>query len=427
MKVLLLAAGRSKRMKPIEDKNFLSFVGKPLIQHQLELLRASGLSDVVVVGGAHNMGRIKDLGLELNMNVEVIEQEDLEMGMAGAVLAAKNLLTGPVLIFSSNDVVEVSAFESVLNATGADSYLLGYKVNKYFPGGYLEVGNDGFISNIVEKPGAGNEPSDLVNLVVHRHDDTAGLISALEKVESDKDDIYEVALASMIKDGAKFKAVEYEGFWQAIKFPWHVLPIFKYYFEKAEKGVSDGAKVANGAVINGEVIIEEGAKIFDGAVVNGPCYIGKNAVIATNSLVRESNIGEGCVIGFSTEVARSYLGSDVWTHSNYIGDSVIENNVSFGAGTVTGNLRLDEANVMIDGVDSGINKFGAVIGSNVRVGVNSSLMPGVKIGAGSFIGAGIVIAENIEEQSFVRGNWELKISKNKQSVDNDRENFKNKL
>ena len=51
MKVLLLAAGRSKRMKPIEDKNFLSFIGKPLIQHQLELIKSAGLNDVVIVGG----------------------------------------------------------------------------------------------------------------------------------------------------------------------------------------------------------------------------------------------------------------------------------------------------------------------------------------------------------------------------------------
>ena len=67
-------------MKPIEDKNFLNFVGKPLIQHQLELLRESGLDDVVVVGGDHNLERIKTLGQELKMNVQVVEQEDLDLG-----------------------------------------------------------------------------------------------------------------------------------------------------------------------------------------------------------------------------------------------------------------------------------------------------------------------------------------------------------
>lgn len=430
-----MAAGRSKRMKPIEDKNFLNFAGKPLIQHQLELLHESGLDDVVVVGGEHNMEKIRELGENLKMSVSVIEQEDLDLGMCGAILSAKNLLADePVVIFSSNDVVEKSAFESIKKAYeegDASGYLLGYKVSQYFPGGYLETDSNGFISNIVEKPGEGNEPSDLVNLVVHMHKDPQKLISYLEKTGSDNDDKYEVALAEMMRDGVKFKAVEYDGFWHPVKFPWHVQKVFEYYFDKADKFVSDKAQIAQGAVVKGDVIIEEGVKIFEGAIVNGPCYIGKNTVIANNALVRGSNIGADCVIGFSTEVARSYLGSCVWTHSNYIGDSVIENNVSFGAGTVIGNLRLDECEISIDcdgnKFGTGGNKFGAIIGSDVRVGVNTSFMPGVKVGKGSFVGAGIVIAKNIPKKSFVRGVFELKISENKCGVHGGREEFKKKL
>lgn len=421
-------------MKPIEDKNFLNFVGKPLIQHQLELLHESGLDEVVVVGGNHNLDRIKALGSELKMNIQVVEQEDLELGMAGAVLAAKHLLDGPVVVLSSNDIVDKSAFEMILDAAKSDdaeSFILGKKVDEYFPGGYLEISSDGFIKNIVEKPAPGTEPSDMINLVVHLHKNPEKLIACLEKTESKNDDRYEMALGTMIAEGCRMRAIGYNGFWQAIKFPWHVVPVFKYFFSRAEKRISKSAEVSKNAVINNEVIIEDGVKIFDGAVINGPCYLGKGSVVATNSLVRESNIGENCVIGFSTEVARSYLGNDVWTHSNYIGDSVIENNVSFGAGAVTGNLRLDEKNVQVDydgkKFDTKTNKFGAVIGSNVRVGVNTSLMPGVKIGGDSFIGAGIVVAENVPEKSFVRGSWELKISENKQSIDSDRKDFKKKL
>ncbi len=430
-----MAAGRSKRMKPIEDKNFLNFAGKPLIQHQLELLHESGLDDVIVVGGEHNMKKIEALGESLHMRVSVIEQEDLSLGMCGAVLSAKNLLSDePVIIFSSNDVVEKSAFESIKKESEkgeAFGYLLGYKVSEYFPGGYLETDSNGFISNIIEKPGEGNEPGNLVNLVVHMHKDPQKLVSYLEKTESENDDKYEVALAEMMRDGIKFKAVEYAGAWHPVKFPWHVQKVFKYYFDKAEKFVSDKAHISPGAIIKEDVIIEEGVKIFEGAIVNGPCYIGRNSVIANNALVRESNVGADCVIGFSTEVARSYLGSGVWTHSNYIGDSVIENNVSFGAGTVTGNLRLDECDVLVDcdgnKLSTGGNKFGAIIGSDVRIGINTSLMPGVKIGRGSFVGAGIVIGENIPPKSFVRGCFELKISENKCDVSEDREEFKKKL
>jgi UDP-N-acetylglucosamine diphosphorylase / glucose-1-phosphate thymidylyltransferase / UDP-N-acetylgalactosamine diphosphorylase / glucosamine-1-phosphate N-acetyltransferase / galactosamine-1-phosphate N-acetyltransferase len=421
MKAIILAAGRSKRMKPISDKNFLNFVGKPLIVHQLESLRAAGFEEIIVVGGAHNMAQFEKLRREIDF--ELVEQEDLDAGMCGAVLSSREKIgDGPVLIFSSNDVVDESAFELIKKASEgeADSYILGKKVDEYFPGGYLDIDDNGLIRGIVEKPGEGNEPSDIINLVLHLHKNPKKLIEKLEQVSSESDDLYEKAMDELIKEGAKFEAVPYEGFWQAIKFPWHVQKVFDYYFGKAEKGVSDEASVADSACVQGEVIIEKGAKIFAGACVNGPAYIGKGAVIGNNALVREASVGENSVIGFGTEVARSFLGNDVWTHSNYVGDSVIGNNVSFGAGAVTGNLRLDEENVHVrhgEGkLDTGSNKFGLICGDNVRFGINASLMPGVKVGADSFVGAGVILAEDVPDGSFVRAKVELKISKNKGKV-----------
>ncbi len=420
MKVLLLAAGRSKRMNPIKDKNFLNFLGKPLIVHQLESLISGGFKEIIVVGGKHNLDKISDVSKNLPATISVVEQKDLELGMCGAILAAKEAIgEDSVLVVSSNDIVEENAFKLVKKAAegeDAESYLLGMKVSRYFPGGYLEIDADGFIKNIVEKPGEGNEPSDLVNLVVHLHKNPQNLIEHLEKVKSQKDDLYEVALSEMMANGVKFRAVSYEGFWQPIKYPWHVHNVFMHLFSKAEKRISTSAKIAKSAVINGEVIIGDNVKIFDGAVINGPCYIGDNCVVATNALVRESHVGNDCVIGYITEVARSFLGDSVWFHSNYIGDSVIGDNVSFGAGCVTGNLRLDEKNVTVDydgeKIDSQTNKLGAIIGDNVRVGVNTSIMPGARIGGGSFIGGGIVVSKNIPEKSFARGEFELKISEN---------------
>ncbi|MCK9186455.1 sugar phosphate nucleotidyltransferase [Candidatus Gracilibacteria bacterium] len=436
MKVLLLGAGRSKRMKPITDKNFLNFLGEPLIEHQLKLIKNAGLDEVVIVGGKHNLEELNLCGKHLGMEVSVVEQKDLDAGMCGAILAAKNKIgSESVLIFSSNDVVEKSAFESVINAfekDDAEGYLLGKVVHEYFPGGYLEISENGFIKNIIEKPEQGKEPSNLVNLVVHVHKDFAKLVSYLEKAKSDSDDLYEVALANMINDGIKMKAVKYDGFWQPIKFPWHVNKVFKFFFDNAKKIIAKSAQISKNAVIKGDVIIGENVKILEGAVVNGPVYIGDNSIIATNALVRESNIGKNCVIGFSTEVARSFLGDDVWTHSNYIGDSVIGNNVSFGAGTVTGNLRLDEGEISVNSDDkktpTGENKLGMITGDNIRIGINNSFMPGVKIGSDTFIGAGLVIAENIPEKSFVRGEIKLKISENKVDISKiDRGEMKKKI
>ena len=430
MKVVVLAAGRSKRMQPVPDKNFLNFCGQPLIWHQLGALSKESFEDFILIGGKHNLDQLAELGEKFRkvvnsaLKFQVVEQKDLEAGMAGAVLSLKKVVKDePILLVSSNDIVEPAAYQAILKAStdeAFDGFLIGKKVKEYFPGGYLEVDAKGQIKSIVEKPGEGKEPSDMINLVVHFHRDAAKLIQYLEKVSSKRDDRYEVALDEMMQAGVKFKAVKYDGFWQAIKFPWHIRPLAQYFLEKKGSFIATEAQISDQAIIKEPVIIEEGVKVFAGAVINGPVYLGKNTVVATNSLVRESFIGNDCVVGYSSEVARSFLGNNVWLHTNYVGDSVIMDNCSFGSGTVTGNLRLDEQNISVningDKVDTGTNKWGCVIGENCRVGINTSLMPGIKIGAGSFIGAGITVAEDIPEKSFARGQWKLKISPNKASL-----------
>lgn len=500
IKVLLLAAGRSSRMKPFEDKNFLNFLGKPLLQWQLELLLDCGLREIVVVARDTNIGEIEELIEKLStamgsktseeIKISVCEQTD-DLGMCGAVLAAEDLVLADsedlnetaqndqaVLIFSSNDLVESSALATILQEAGVqksitgdggenaltvdeisstnvksenskkiESFIIGKKVEEYFPGGYLETDENGLLKNIVEKPGAGNEPSDLINLVVHLHRNPARLIKYLKNVKSTEDDLYEVALAEMMRDGIKMKALPYDGFWQAIKYPWHLLPAFQFLLarkivhrgdfqqsKQIEKPkissrfsvdeqivIGKNVQIAENVTIKGPVVIDDNVKIFENAVIKGPVYLGKNTIVANNALVRDAHVGADSVVGFGTEIARSYLDSEVWTHSNYLGDSFLGRNISFGAGAVTGNLRLDEANISVNikGIktDSGQNKLGAIIGNDVRVGINTSLMPGIKIGHGCSIGAGIVVGQDIADLSFVRADSkaesnQLKISKN---------------
>ncbi len=443
MKVLLLAAGRSKRLKPIEDKNFLRFLGKPLIQHQIEQIRKAGLKDLIVVGGKHNLANLKKLAGKIKkdirgMQFKIVEQKDLEAGMAGAVLAAEKLIgSGPVFIISANDVVDMEAYKSLLQAAKDiryDSFIVGKKVNSYFPGGYLRVRTGGLITEIVEKPGEGKEPSKMVNLVLHFHRDAGRLVKILRETKSSRDDRYEAALQKLMKSGRKMKVVPYNGFWQPVKYPWHVITLMNYFLENLPTGRS-GSKniaIAASATIRGNVYLEEGVRVLENAVIVGPAYIGKNSIVATNALVRNSQVGENCVIGFGSEVARSFVGDNVWTHTNYIGDSIIGNNCSFGSGTVTGNLRLDEANIEVnisgEKIDSGTNKFGLITGDNVRCGINTSFMPGVKIGNNCFIGAGIIVPRDVEDNKYVYGKTELVVKDNLVKTDlKKREIMKNSL
>ncbi|MBD3328029.1 NTP transferase domain-containing protein [Candidatus Peregrinibacteria bacterium] len=423
MKVVLLAAGRSKRLKPIEDKIFLEFMGKSLLQHQLETLAESGFNDFIIVGGKHNLDKIEKVCDPLPYKIHLVEQTDLNAGQAGGVLSALEITQNESLIIvSSNDVVEKDAFKLMAASISddLDGAIVGKKVSKYFPGGYLSTDENNFITGIMEKPGEGNEPSDMVNIVIHYFEDGNTLASYIRNAKTDSDDKYEVAVDKMIKDGMKIKAVPYDGFWQPIKYPWHVLDVMDFFLSKLEGIHSEDAEIADSAIIKGNVYLGKGVKVLDNAMVNGPTYIGDGSIVATNGLVRNSCVGKKCVVGFGTEVARSYFGNDVWTHTNYVGDSIIGNNVSFGSGTVTGNLRFDEKDIEVtireQRISSGRNKFGLITGNNVRSGVNTSFMPGIKIGNNCCIGAGIVVEKDVDDGKFITGSWQLKEYENRLDI-----------
>lgn len=424
MQVILLAAGQSTRLSPIEDKNLLEFGGKTLIEYQVAALKKAKLRDIVVVSNKFNIDRIEAV-LRGYKNVAVTEQKDLDEGQKGGVLAGSKVVSHKnILIMSTNDVFDEKLFKDMIKVSkqkDIDGVIAGKKVTEYFPGGYLKLDKKGLLTDIVEKPGEGKEPSKLVNLVCHIFNDFPKFTKYLKDAKSKKDDKYEVALDTYIKKGkARMLAHTYKGEWRAIKYPWHVLHLMNHYLENQQPKIDRSAKIAKSAVIEGNVIIEKDVKVLHNAVIKGPAFIGEGSVIANNALVRDSMIGKNCVIGYSTEVARSYLNHDVWMHSNYLGDSIIDHNVSLGAGTVLGNLRFDEKNVKVNikkkRIDTGMNKLGAIIGPGVRFGINSSTNPGVKIGKDCFIGGNVLVAKDIPDGKLVLLDNKLKITYNHSPV-----------
>lgn len=428
MQVILLAAGRSNRLNPIEDKNTINFLGDPLVLRRVKDLKNAGFNNIVVAAGTHNLSKIKEI-LSVFKDVKVSEQKDPEAGMAGAILSTLEFLKeDEIFILSTNDVFEDRLFQEIKEKMSleTDGIIVAKRVKKYFPGGYIKTKNK-FLSEIIEKPGEGNEPSDLVNIVLHSYKHFSVFLEYLKVEKGDADDRYESALDKYIKNSAKMLVLEYDGFWQAIKYPWHITNMMNYFLSKIEKKnkqvIDPSVKIASTAIINGAVHIEKNVKILDNAIIQGPVYIGENCIIANNSLVRASMIGANSVVGYSTEIARSYLNQSIWTHSNYIGDSVIDKNVSFGAGTVLGNLRFDEEEISVyiknKKISSKTNKLGAIIGAGVRFGVNCSTSPGVKIGKNSFIGAGVLVDKDIEDEKMVLLDQNLKIKRNKKNINTE--------
>ena len=213
-----------------------------------------------------------------------------------------------------------------------------------------------------------------------------------------------MALDRMIKDKIKVELFTYQGYWQSLKYPWHILEMMALIFKhRWQRKVAKNAKISSHAIIKGQVIIEDEAEVYDGACLVGPVYLGKKSIVGHHTLIRESMIGDNCVIGFGTEIARSWVGHRCWFHTNYIGDSVLEENVSFGAGTVTANLRLDGREIFVkrdnqQKVATGKNKLGSLIAKDVKIGVNVSLMPGIIIGSHNLVYPHAVLYDNLKER-----------------------------
>ena len=426
MKAVFLCGGRGKRMFPItEDKFLLDFLGKPLLQHQIEVACQAGLSHFVIIGNPDNIEKIEQITRTIpGVRIDFALQKK-SLGIADALKSAEPFLRGQLLVINPNDVFSSSAYTKILaeaKKATATSYILGYQVQEYFPGGYLQVNSKNELQHIVEKPIPGEEPSNLVNILIHCHNNPEELLRYIEAVHTTRDDVYECALDTMAKAGHKIKVIPYDDFWAPIKYPWHIFKVMEYFLDQAKPYIASSARISQKATVEGKVILSDNVRVLENAVIRGPVYVGANSVIGNNALVRDySHIGANSVIGFSTEVKHSYIGDNCWFHSNYVGDSIVDDDCSLGAGTVLANFRIDEGNIQIKVgdrlVDTGYDKLGAIVGRGCRIGVNASLMPGVRVGADSFVGPQVCLRDDLEANKMVLLEPQYHIEDNKTKLD----------
>lgn len=182
---------------------------------------------------------------------------------------------------------------------------------------------------------------------------------------------------------------------QGKTYPWEVLPLIGSFIEKLGNTLSSEEYDRIGE----NIWVAKSASIAPTVALNGPCIIGKHAEIRQCAFIRGNAIvGEGAVVGNSTELKNVILFNKVQVpHYNYVGDSVLGYKAHMGAGSITSNVKSDKKPVVVHGEDfeleTGMKKFGAMLGDGVEVGCNSVLNPGTVVGRNS----------NIYPLSSVRG------------------------
>jgi len=206
---------------------------------------------------------------------------------------------------------------------------------------------------------------------------------------------------------------EHAAIFDGCKFAWDALKKIEGYLaanlKPALHNTCDGR-----AFIGEQVFIGEGTVVEDGVMIKGPAIIGKNCRIRHNAYLRENVIiGDDCVVGNSTEIKNSLLFNHaVAPHYNYVGDSILGHKAHLGAGVKISNYKLFPGNIEVekDGVpfDTGLRKFGALLGDGVEIGCNAVLNPG------SIVGRGAVIYPNVFWRGILPANM---IAKNKAGID----------
>ncbi len=187
---------------------------------------------------------------------------------------------------------------------------------------------------------------------------------------------------------------EHAGVFEGCEHAWEALPKIKAYLK-----VHLRAKLLNRcegrAYIGPEVFIGEGTVVEDGAMIKGPALIGRNCQIRHNAYLRADVIvGDECVVGNACELKNVLLFNHCQVpHFNYLGDSILGHQAHLGAGVVLSNVKVVKGNITVEvegqSFDTGLRKFGALLGDGAEIGCNSVLNPGSIIGRRSLIYPGV--------------------------------------
>ena len=383
MQTVILAAGEGTRMRPLTEsvpKPMLPVAGKPLLGHTVDGAMEAGASRIVIVVG-YKSETVEAYFEEERAGVPIdfVNQES-QRGTADAVRAARDALDPEPFVVLNGDVLYD---QPSLNTLYTDFPAVGsYRVDDPSNYGVLVLSESGErVRGVIEKPA--DPPSQVINTGSYAFPEAA--LEYLDVGESERGELELTDVLERTCESFDVANVPFDR-WLDVGRPWELLEANEWQLEGVASRI-DGT-VHEDAVLDGRVVVEDEARIRSGVVIEGPAVIGNGAEVGPNAYVRGATyLGEDVKVGHSVEVKNSVLlaGTSVG-HLSYVGDSILGEDVNFGAGTTIANLRHDDeaVSMMVKGerVSTGRRKFGAVCGPRAKTGINTSLNAGVKLPAG---------------------------------------------
>jgi NDP-sugar pyrophosphorylase family protein len=203
-------------------------------------------------------------------------------------------------------------------------------------------------------------------------------------------------------------------------FVWEALSKIAPYLKSKVLGTIE-TEIPPGAFLENreQIHIGKGCIVEPGAYIRGPCWIGEGSVIRHGAYIRGYVIaGRSCVIGHDSELKNSILLDEAHAaHFAYVGDSILGNKVNLGAGTKCANLKFDNSSITIflegKAINTGLRKFGAILGDNTQTGCNVVTNPGTILGPNVFCYPCTNVSGIVPGNSIVKSDQKLKITPRK--------------
>ena len=391
MHAVLLAAGEGTRMHPLSatvPKPMLPVGDRPIAAHTADAAVAAGASRLILVVG-YEAAAVRDFfGNEYRgVPVEYAVQAE-QSGTADAVASAREHIDGAFAVLNGDNLYDPDAVERLFEAGPAVGAVEVEDPSNY---GVLSTEN-GVVTDVVEKPA--DPPTNLANAGVYVFPAAARDWLEVPESERGEREITDV-LARVVADPDHAVTPVVIDHWMDVGRPWELLEANERAIGEFDRRIE--GEVSEDAELRGPVVVEAGATIEPGVVIEGPALIRSGAAVGPNAYVRGATLlDEEVSVGHAVEIKNSVLmrGATV-SHLSYVGDSILGRNVNFGAGTTVANLRHDDdpvkQTVKGERVSTGRRKYGAVVGDDVKTGINTSLYPGVTLSQGATTRPGEVV------------------------------------
>lgn len=442
---ILLAAGRGRKFWPFataRNKCAFPIAGAPAVRRLAEGLLAAGVERLVVVVG-YQAGSVRAALGGLEERLRFVTQAAPE-GTAPATLAALAGLDDPAFLVVYGDVVlppeALAAFIARFEAAAAPAAALLHPRGEEPAGSWITASPRGDRLAGVEGHGRGGSHRLCGTYAIRREaipviERHPGLMTHVPVggMPAPEAELAE-SFAAMADEGAEVLAVCHEGTFVDLDKPWQILEASARVLADegsrlTESRIADGCEVSDGAEIHGHVVMAPGSRIGRRVVIRGNLWLGPGASVTNGAIVggdtligRESRVRDYALVAGGTAIgARAIVGhgaefDGVLLDGAYLYhyceiDGVLGQSVDIGAATVCGTLRFDDGDTPhTTGGRREVPLYGAnasFLGDYCRTGVNAILMPGVKVGAYSCVGPGVILYDDLPERRLVLAKQEL--------------------